>query len=76
MSLAATLLLAATAAHAVPAAKTDEPDRGAVVETAHIGATILRSVALNRGQLVSSEHAHVPHYQRQARDGRITYEFE
>ena len=75
MSLAATLILAATAAHAVPAAKTDEPDRGAQVDTARVSATILRPAVLARGALVSGG-GDSPHSQRQAGAGQVTYLFE
>jgi hypothetical protein len=76
MSLAAALLLAAVAA---PAASTDvrqTPDRGAQVDSARISVTILRPVVMKNGRLLSDANGQAPHSQRQAHDGRVTYEFE
>jgi hypothetical protein len=76
MSLAAALLLAAAVAQPAPAEAPSEPDRGAQVATARIGATILRPAMLKAGSLVVSRDGATPHSQRQSRDGRVTYEFE
>lgn len=76
MSLAAALLLAAATAHAPPADKTHEPDRGAQVETARIAVTILRPAVLKNGKLLSERPADARHSQRQSRGNRVTYEFE
>jgi hypothetical protein len=76
MSLAAALLLAAVAA---PAASTDAhqaPNRGAQVDSAQISVRILRPVVMKNGRLPTDPNARTPHSQRQAHDGRITYEFE
>jgi hypothetical protein len=74
MSLAAALLLAAVAAQAGSA--NPAPDRGAQVDSAQVSVTILRPAVLKNGRLLSDANAGMPHNQRQARDGRVTYEFE
>src|SRR6478736_1788714 len=76
MSLAAAFLLAAAVAQTASADTPSEPDRGAQVATARIGATILRSAMLQAGSLVIGRDGAILHSQRQSRDGRITYEFE
>jgi hypothetical protein len=76
MSLAAALLLAAATAHAPPADKTHEPDRGAQVERARVSVTITRAAVLQHGALVRGHDDRAPRSQRQSSDGRVTYEFE
>lgn len=76
MSFAAAFLLAAAIAQAAPADAPSEPDRGAQVATARIGATILRPAVLKGGSLIVSRDGVTPHSQLQSRDGRVTYEFE
>ena len=77
MSLAAALLLAAAVAGQASSAEVvGEPSHGAQVETAHVGATILRGAAIVNGELNATKDSVAPRSQRQSRGGRVTYEFE
>ena len=77
MSLAAAFLLAAAVAgQASSAGVIGEPNHGAQVETAHVGATILRGAVMVNGELNATKDSVAPRSQRQSRGGRVTYEFE
>ena len=76
MSIAAAILLAASPAQPVPADGHRALGLGAEVETARVAVTIVRSVMLKDGALVSLDQRPAPHSQRQSHDGRVTYEFE
>ena len=77
MSLAAAFLLAAAVAGQASSAEViGEPNHGAQMETAHVGATILRGVAIVNGELNATKDGVTPRSQRRSRDGRVTYEFE
>jgi hypothetical protein len=76
MSLAAAFLFAAAVAGQASSAEViGEPDHGAQVATAQVGARILRGAAIVNGQL-SAKNSVTPRSQRQSRGGRVTYEFE
>jgi hypothetical protein len=74
---AAALLLAAVAAVQPPAANAHRgADHGPQVETARVGATILRSAVLVNGVLSSGGRADAPRSQREAASGHVNFLFE